>query len=400
MGREGRGVELREKSIRVNFTLDGKWQRVRLPLPPTPANERYAEKLVDRVRKAVARGTFEWADYFPDSPQAKKTKPAHSFGEWCDLWLKTKGRLAKNTLAQYRNALEIWKELLGKDKPMEQLTHAVIAAAVGDHPWKSAKLLNNYLIPLRGVFALAGRELNLARDPMEGIENSKHQPPPPDPLSLTEMADILSYMRQNFDPRVHAYFAFAFATGLRPEEMIVLRWGDVDWNHQTIRVERARTKNEVKDLKTYNARDVDLVQLAREALLVMKPWTQLGGETKEDELMGRYVFQNPVTNRPWNDERSQRDHYWAPTLRRLGIRHRRAYQTRHTYAATALMAGANPAYIARQMGHKNAKMLFTVYAKWIDGADRGRERAKIEAALKKENPAQGRAISHKSPARS
>jgi hypothetical protein len=27
-------------------------------------------------------------------------------------------------------------------------------------------------------------------------------------------------------------------------------------------------------------------------------------------------------------------------------------------------------------------MLFTVYMKWIDGADRGREKAKLEAAMK------------------
>ncbi|WP_019703415.1 hypothetical protein [Paracidovorax oryzae] len=46
-----------------------------------------------------------------------------------------------------------------------------------------------------------------------------------------------------------------------------------------------------------------------------------------------------------------------------------------------LSAGANPAYIARQMGHKNAEMRFTVYAKWIDGADRGRKKAKIEQKL-------------------
>ncbi|MDA8452856.1 hypothetical protein M5C97_08440 [Acidovorax sp. NCPPB 3859] len=56
-----------------------------------------------------------------------------------------------------------------------------------------------------------------------------------------------------------------------------------------------------------------------------------------------------------------------------------------------------PAYVAPQMGHKNAKMLFTVYAKWIDGADRGREKAKMEAMLgEKDSPAGGE-ISHKSP---
>ena len=95
-----------------------------------------------------------------------------------------------------------------------------------------------------------------------------------------------------------------------------------------------------------------------------------------------------LTSKPLHDERSQRDHFWTPTLRKLGIRHRRAYQTRHTYATNSLAAGINPTYIARQMGHKNAKMLFTVYAKWIDGADRGREKAKMEQMLGNEKTAQ------------
>lgn len=380
MGREGSGVEPREKSIRVNFTLDGKWQRVRLALPPTPANIRHAEKLVAKVRLAIARGTFTWAEWFPDAPQAKAERPDRTFGEWCGLWMDTKGRLATKTQDQYRNALAVWQRLLGAETPMDKLTHAVVAATVGREPWASAKLLNNYLIPLRGVFALAGRELK-TENPMEGIENSKHQAPPPDPLSTEEMEQILASMRAHCDVRAWAYFEFAFMTGMRPEELIELRWGDVDWQAATIRVQRARTAGEVKALKTYAVRDVDLVKRAVAALEVMKPWTLVGGTTKEDEAMGRQIFQNPVTDRAWHDERSQRDTFWRPTLRRCGIRWRRAYQTRHTYAANNLQAGVNPTYIARQMGHANAKMLFTVYAKWIDGADRGREKAKMEAML-------------------
>lgn len=347
---------------------------------PTPVNLRYAEKLVDRVRKAVARGTFDWAEFFPDAPQAKKAKPAHTFKQWCDLWLDTKGRLAKNTLSQYRNALEVWQGLLGSESAMESLSHAVVAAKVGKTPWKSAKLLNNYLIPLRGVFALAGRELDLG-DPMEGIENSKHQAQPPDPLNPQEMEQVLAHMRERYDVRAWAYFEMAFTTGMRPEELIELRWGDVDWSAGTIRVQRARTAGEVKPLKTYNVRDVDLLARAVAALEAMKPWTMVGSTDKTDQDLGRRIFENPITGKAWHDERSQRDTFWRPTLRACGIRWRRAYQTRHTYATNALAAGANPAYIARQMGHKNAKMLFSVYAKWIDGADRGREKAKIEAML-------------------
>ncbi len=44
------------------------------------------------------------------------------------------------------------------------------------------------------------------------------------------------------------------------------------------------------------------------------------------------------------------------------------------------------------MGHKNARMLFTVYAKWIDGADRGREKAKLQELVRaiKKPPEGGR----------
>jgi integrase len=42
----------------------------------------------------------------------------------------------------------------------------------------------------------------------------------------------------------------------------------------------------------------------------------------------------------------------------LGIRQRPAYNTRHTFATVALMAGVNPAYSARQLGHAITAILF------------------------------------------
>ena len=81
------------------------------------------------------------------------------------------------------------------------------------------------------------------------------------------------------------------------------------------------------------------------------------------------------------DERNQCDHYWKPTLRKLGLRWRKTYNTRHTYATLSLRAGVNPTYVSRQLGHKSAKMLFSVYAKWIGGAGRGRERDKLNGIL-------------------
>jgi hypothetical protein len=43
----------------------------------------------------------------------------------------------------------------------------------------------------------------------------------------------------------------------------------------------------------------------------------------------------------------------------------RGYQTRHTYASMMLMAGENPLWVARQMGHADASITLKRYARWI-----------------------------------
>jgi integrase len=68
-------------------------------------------------------------------------------------------------------------------------------------------------------------------------------------------------------------------------------------------------------------------------------------------------------------------------MARLGIRHRPPYTCRHTYATTALAAGVARGYIASQMGHVNTKMLHEEYSKWIKGADKGVQRAALNAAM-------------------
>jgi len=65
-------------------------------------------------------------------------------------------------------------------------------------------------------------------------------------------------------------------TGMRPEELIALRWGDVDWNHGTVQVERARTfMGQLKGLKINEIRDVDLVDRAIAVLQAQKTFTSL-----------------------------------------------------------------------------------------------------------------------------
>lgn len=383
MGR-GDGVEIRPNSIRL-FFVDQHGQHCRetlkvdgKPAKPTAGNIAHARRLADRIRREVALGSFNLAEHFPQSPRAAVAQ-AHTFGALADNWLASKGHLMPATLSQYRNAIEFWKAQLGAATAVDVITHGTLAKKIGAHPWASAKLRNNYLIVLRGALGLHFSGRRALDNPAAGIVNARTVRKLPDPLTLAERDAILADMREHYDPRVVAYFTLAFYTGMRPEELIALRWEDIDWRQAVARVQRVRTfKGSERDgTKTHAQRDVDLVPEAVQALKDMRAFTFM----KRDDA-GREVdiFENPVTGRAWHDERSQRDHYWMPTLKRLGIRRRRAYCTRHTYCTAALMAGVKPAYIAAQAGH-SVKMLLDTYARWIPGGDSGSERHRLAAAM-------------------
>jgi len=401
VGRKGSGVELRGESIRLSFVYLGQPRRETLRLGPasiasTAAKLKYAHRVAAEIRLRLAQGTFDdttYAEFFPESQIAHELAAAacaaqaeqrvedeaSTFGELADLWLASKGKLEAATRDQYGTAIRFWKSMFGADTPIVELTHKVVAARLGRHAWKSAKNHNNYLIALRGVFALEYRGRRALDSPMIGIENMPLVRKLPDPLSAAERDLILADMARHYDPRVVAYFSFMFFTGMRPEEAIALRWSDIDFNSGTARVQRVRTfrGSEREGSKTHAERDVDLVSRALNALALMKPYTFMkrGADGREAD-----IFENPVTGSAWHDERSQREYYWHPSLKRLGIRRRRSYCTRHTYCTVALMGGVNPAYIAAQAGH-SPKMLLEVYARWIPGSDGGEEKRRLDAAM-------------------
>lgn len=68
-------------------------------------------------------------------------------------------------------------------------------------------------------------------------------------------------------------------------------------------------------------------------------------------------------------------------MQRSTIRPRDARQTRHTFATTGLMGGIALGWLAAQLGHA-PEMFFRVYSRWIDGADNGAEKRKLDAYLR------------------
>jgi integrase len=70
------------------------------------------------------------------------------------------------------------------------------------------------------------------------------------------------------------------------------------------------------------------------------------------------------------DNKNFSDRVWYPLLRHLGLTKRRPYQMRHTAATLWLASGEAPEWTARQLGHANTQMLFSVYSRFVPNMTR------------------------------
>ena len=373
MGASG-GVEVRPTSIRITFTHEGKAHKRTLktagqPIPPSPGNIKYAHRLADEIRQKIRFGTFNMADYFPDDgTSGTATTTADSI----DLWLKLQSDTAPSTLKGYRIAADWWKSMLGS-KPVAALVHSDILGALASQPTWSGKTRNNKVSVLRQALQLAMRDGVIKSDPIGELQAAGHQRPEPDPFSVAEVEAILTALRERYGDSIANYFGFKFYTGLRTSESLAIQWGAIDWPSQTMVVSEAIVLGEhLKRTKTKTVRQVQLNTRAMDFLRSQKAISFM--------LPEGWIFPDPKTQKRWVDDWSPRRMYWEPILKKLGLRYRSPYQTRHTYATMLLMAGVTPAYAARQMGH-SIQMFLSTYARWLDGGQNAVEMGKLEALI-------------------
>ncbi|WP_345195760.1 site-specific integrase [Kistimonas scapharcae] len=184
------------------------------------------------------------------------------------------------------------------------------------------------------------------------------------------MAAILNACRH---PEVRNLFEFAFWTGLRTSELIALRWCHINFVTEEVSVEEVITRASKGKVEPPKSKcGIRLVTLRKPALDALKRQKQ------HSFLQGEYVFLNPTTRERFSGDDSIREDHWKPTLKKAGVRYRKPYMTRHTFASMMLMSGETPLWVQRQMGHETLEMIYKHYAKWIPTEDRGEGKRAVE----------------------
>jgi integrase len=375
-----RGIELRKgaeaESIRLRFMYRGMECRESLKLAHTKQNIRYAERLRGEILNAIEKGTFQYADYFPNSRNAAKFGAVPSRITIGEL-LREQLRIAERTLSPstYRGYKQVCdSHLLPQwDKTLlTELTPPALRAWIGELGCKM-KTARNILTPLRNALEQAVNDDLIEHNPLDRVKLEKIMPREarksdyePDPFDMAEIRAILAAC----DGQERNVWQFAFATGMRTSEFIALEWGSIDWVNGRIGVERVRVEGVTKDdAKTVSGlRKIDMLQGAHDALVAQKAHTALAG---------KLVFHDPRYGEGWESDQPLKKR-WMIILRKAGVRYRNPYQTRHTFASTLLSAGANPLYVAKQMGHRDTEMITRKYGRWIEQGTESETRKQLQ----------------------
>ena len=281
-----RGVRVRtyasgKRAIEIQFQFRGVTCKEMLSRlnPDKKGDQRYAINLKAEIENAIERQTFRYTDYFPNSRRARLFGHAVSTVTIQDLlneWLKDIERThPHSTYRCYRKSCNA--HLLPKFGSIRarELTPQQIREWIRSRTG-TLKSIRNDLTPLRAVLDRALNDDIIDRNPLDKIKVSKlvsrHQARTDyevDPFTVDEIKAVLE-VAVDYDPRVRNLLQFAFYSGLRTSELFGLMWGDVDWLHAVVRVQRAVVERKVKETKTKaGIRDIILLPSALDAFCLL-----------------------------------------------------------------------------------------------------------------------------------
>lgn len=392
------GVENHGGFLRIWFMYKGERVREALGVPDTAKNRRIAGDLRSAICYDIKTGRFDYAERFPSSHNLAKfgiERNEITLNQLAEKWLSIKEmELATSTKGKYESKIANTLPFIGVNRLASSVRQEDILVARKEmltgfqaigHGHKSSKrgrsvsTVNGYIGCLVSMFRFALANGYVASDPTANISPLTKSKSLPDPLSREEFMRMMDAIKIR---QTRNLWSVAIYTGLRHGELCALSWEDIDLHAGSITVRRNLIKNgQFKLPKTAAGTDriVQLVQPAIDALRDQAELTRLGrahditvslreyGKTVSHKCT--FVFNPSMTA---TNGRSGH-HYsegtigqsWDSALRRAGIRHRKAYQSRHTYACWSLAAGANPNFIAQQMGHASAQMVYQVYGSWM-----------------------------------
>lgn len=202
---------------------------------------------------------------------------------------------------------------------------------------------------------------DLIDKPKSQIQSEERQP-----YTDEEIEMILNAAKPN--TRLYALVNIALYTGMRPSEIRVLRWSDVDWDNGTIHVNGA-AKRHYDDLKhsayteyiggTKSKSGIRVIPLAESVAAALRAWRAVSecdsvGKASEFiffDVNGDFMKEESLTSM-WG--RFISSHKWRG--KKLFM-----YRFRHTFCTRLLLSGCTPQTVQALMGDSTLNVIMRIY---------------------------------------
>lgn len=259
-----------------------------------------------------------------------------------------------STISNLESEMRVHVEPFFAGRNLDAITAQDVADFVAHLEAKrlSAKSIRNVVASLSAVcnFAKSPRRRWLTVNPCDGVE----LPAVPEGgevrfLTLEEIERLIEHTREGmFHALDRALYRTAAMTGLRRGELLALRWQDVDWLAQRIRVRRNYVRGSFGTPKS--KRSIRSVPMAVEAARELERLYQASPFQADQDL----VFAHPVTGQPLYVAGISRRMSRALKAAKLDPTHR-FHDLRHTFGTQCAAAGVPMRTLQEWMGHKDIK---------------------------------------------
>jgi integrase len=294
-----------------------------------------------------------------------------TFAEACEEWLRYMEHdldRKPSTLVQYRSSVRAHFVPAFGDLRLEDVTAERIEA------WKATLRMSNrtkmkLLTELNGVFVRARRAYKLPYNPMTDVEKPHQRSSTA--IEVFAPEEVWALVRAAESEQDAAIYLTAAFTGLRRGELVALRWRDIAFAAQRVRVCGSFAGARLTTPKSGKVRSVPLAPDVASALARL---AARGYWTGDDDLvfpgmLGSYLDASALARR------------YKAALRRAALRPLRFHDLRHTFG-TRMIAKADIRRVQEWMGHADVATTM----KYLHYVERPDEAELVASAFALESP--------------
>jgi integrase len=300
--------------------------------------------------------------------------------EYLDRWLRdsVRGSVRPNTYKSYGQQVRCYlKPSLGRMK-LRKLSPMHVQGMYREMQDRglSARTVQYTHAVLHRALKQARRWGVVGRNVAEDVDPPQVKREEMRPLNPDQTRALLKAAEGN---RLDALYIVAIHTGMRPGEILALKWDDVDLDSGTLQVNRALSGGEFTAPKTARSRRrIKLTAGSVKALRAHRK-RQLEERMQHAGLWQDYGLVFPSTvGTPLNHRNLVRS--FKALLKRAGLSQAvRLYDLRHTCATLLLSRNVHPKYVQELLGHASIALTLDTYSHVIPGMDGGTASAMEDA---------------------